>query len=168
MIQITKRAAAALPPDRALPGINLLALAGSAKAPEPRQLIAELTLRRGVDEPLWMDALIDERQQTIVQRAGAEGWSAERFDLLDDPRERAPALRIDAATPEASEVLDQLDHARRELHRLRAIARLRVHVGADIQASERDELSALGYGGGAKRTTFGVERLCFDGCIWRP
>jgi hypothetical protein len=30
------------------------------------------------------------------------------------------------------------------------------------------DFDALGYSAGAAGPTYSVDRLCFDGCIWRP
>ncbi|HTF88960.1 MAG TPA: sulfatase [Planctomycetota bacterium] len=165
----TLRAAAGLDADKNLPGADLRELARGKSGPGSRRIVGELTIRRG-PEPIWMATLIDGREQTIVRMPGSEGWSAERFDLVLDPRERAEPLHFDAASPQAARLLEDLDSTRSELHRLRERAPARGSRQASdgvVHAQERMALKALGYTG-SRDAPVDADRLCLDGCIWRP
>jgi arylsulfatase A-like enzyme len=162
-------AAAQLQSELALPGLDLVAVANGKKSvAAERTLTGGLIIRRGVDEPVWMSSLVSAQEHSIVHSSGAPNWSVERFDLQNDPRERATPHCVDAESPDSQAVLERLEHARRELQRLRASAPTRAFSGDGVLAQERAQLDALGYSAGAAGPTYSVDRLCFDGCIWRP
>jgi hypothetical protein len=135
---------------------------------KPRELVAEVVIRRGIDEPLWITSLIDGRQQIIVRNPGSEDWSAERFDLALDPRGVAEPERIDASSKQAGQLLERFGAARTRLQLLRDAAWVRPGSHGKLDDAERAQIESLGYGGDARGKSFEARRLCFDGCVWRP
>ncbi len=165
----TLRAAAGLEPDRLLPGLDMLSLAANKERPPAESvLLGQVTIRRGVDQPLWLESLVEQHQHTIIRRPGTADWSAERYDLRVDPRELGPPEWIDASHPTSPALLSMLEVERKKLRLLRELAPQRALPGTTVSPEDSMRLRALGYGGTELSGAFKDEFLCLDGCIWRP
>jgi arylsulfatase A-like enzyme len=163
----TVLSAVGLPTPPASPGTDLARLADGAEG-SGRTLVMELMNFQAGPAPTRRVGLLTPKEHYLflAQHPG-DPWMVEAYDLEADPLELSEPAILEVGSPKYDFALSLLDEVRREYSERRALADPRDQVTEPLNASEREQLEALGYTSGEESSSgVDVGRLCIDGCVW--
>jgi arylsulfatase A-like enzyme len=155
---------------KGLTGRDLSAIARGAENP-PVGYLTELVVfpADGAGEPLFHVGLVLGDEHVLVHAGHGDARRFATFDLARNPAEVGFGHAVAAGSDAARAIERRLDEQRSRARSAREQAPPRAGTATPLSPSDLAELAALGYahGGGPAAGDAG-ERLCLDGCVWRP
>ncbi|TAJ24055.1 MAG: hypothetical protein EPO68_02115 [Planctomycetota bacterium] len=154
---------------KAVSGTSLASALTSGRIDADRDVLGELfCFEPPGSAPVRKLSLVRGDEQVLIEVDPGGARRALRHDLAADPLGRGPGEPLAVGSAEERALGARLAALRVRIAALRCPPSDRRGEARELSASERDELSKVGYGQGAKVTELSgqLDRLCLDGCVW--